>query len=76
VGSLTQLTDLTNLNLGQCYGVTDKGVRELARLTALTSLNLDGCRGVTEEGLRVLAFRVSRDCPWRSARDEIGMNWL
>ncbi len=44
---LGKLRGLTSLNLSDCGGITDAGVREIAKLTGLRSLNLSRCKGIT-----------------------------
>ena len=66
---IAQLTLLQEVDLENCYNITDKGIRELASLPALregrererrgVDLNIDDCELVTEEGLQCLSSSVS-----------------
>lgn len=48
------LIQLEELNLTNCYPVTDRGIAALLELKKLRKLHLRGCRGVTTNSLQVL----------------------
>jgi hypothetical protein len=52
----SRLTTLTCLDLGGCFAVTDKEVRELSDLTGLTDLDVACCRNITSEGLLAVSY--------------------
>lgn len=48
------LPKLSNLDLSQCYPITDEGVEMLTQITGLSTLQLSGCTGISEQSLKIL----------------------
>jgi hypothetical protein len=55
---LSRMTSLERVQLHECHGVTDAGVRALADLPVLHELAIEGCRNVTRQGSAGFAPRV------------------
>ncbi len=52
---LSKLTKLRQLNLSECWNITNEGLKELTKLTGLHLLDLFFCHKITNEGLKELS---------------------
>ena len=56
-GERLQAAQVTELDFGDCEGLTDVGLSQLSGLTNLTTLDLSWCEGITDAGLSHPTFR-------------------